>query len=137
MTWALVSVIGLLLALLAPSLVWLHAEISEGKHLRDRLDEQTRLSSEYQHERDVVVAAHAVTSTQLKEASERVTVVEAQRNELMRERADRLKESDAQTVADVLDSTLAKPWRAVHGVPQVPAAGHSSAADDLIDPAKL
>ena len=82
---------------------------------RDLLDGERKVSAEYKSGRDVEVAAHAVTSAQLAEAKQRLDGAEAQLRDFESRRIAKLKESDAQTVADVLVDTLGKPWPGVTG----------------------
>ena len=84
MTWAIIGLSVLFISMLAPALIWLHAEINEGKHIRDRLDEQMKLASQYESERDVEVAAHAVTKDELATEKNLRAIAEAQRNEAQR-----------------------------------------------------
>jgi CRISPR/Cas system CMR subunit Cmr4 (Cas7 group RAMP superfamily) len=79
-TWALVSIAGLLALMLTSTGVWLHAEISEGKLLRDSLDQEQRLSFEYQHERDVMVAKLKVAEDLLAQEKNLRVIAESQRN---------------------------------------------------------
>src|ERR1043165_8080827 len=81
LTWALVGLCVLLGGLLSPSLIWLHGETQEGKHLRDRLDEEMKLGAQYRSERDVEVAAHAVTKDLLEKERNLRPVAEAARTE--------------------------------------------------------
>jgi hypothetical protein len=84
MIWALLGTTVLFIGLLAPALVWLHAEINEGKHIRDRLDEEMKLGAQYRSERDIEVAAHAVTKDLLDKEQHLRAATEAQRNDAMR-----------------------------------------------------
>jgi methylmalonyl-CoA mutase N-terminal domain/subunit len=119
MTWALISLAGLLILLLTSTGVWLHAEVSEGKHVRDRLDEQTKVSAEYQHERDVSVAAHAVTRDQLATETTLRAIAEAQRNEAQRKLraylARNLATASEQEITDVINDVFATPLSLVPG----------------------
>lgn len=84
MTYALVGLCVLLGGLLAPSLIWLHGETQEVKRLRVVLEQTQAREREYQSQRDVEVAAHEVTKTQLKQEQALRSVAEAARNEAQR-----------------------------------------------------
>jgi hypothetical protein len=105
-TWALVGLCVLLGAILAPALMWLHAEVKEGKALRDLYDEQLKLAAEYRHERDVEVAAHAVTRDLLEKEQHLRAVVETQRNEVQRRARAYLTQNLANASEKEIDATV-------------------------------
>lgn len=138
MIWAFLGYAVLSLGAVVGAFLDARSARKETMRLRDVLDSERSVSAEYKSARDVEVAAHAVTSAELKEATQRLAVAEAQRNEVMRREAERLKESDVHTVADVLSDSLAQPWKPVHGVqPSQAADDNSGAGDRLIDPSKV
>jgi hypothetical protein len=137
MTYALLGLSILLLAILTPTLVWLHAEVSEGKHLRDRLDEEMKLGAQYRSERDVEVQAHAVIADQLKTEKQLRAVAEAQRNEAMRRARAYLAQSLANASEGDIDAAIVDLFSSPLGVvrPQVPAASRPApGSDDLEKP---
>jgi hypothetical protein len=131
LTWALVGLCVLLGGLLAPSLIWLHGETQEGKHLRDRLDEEMKLGAQYRSERDVEVAAHAVTKDLLEKEQHLRAVVEMERNESMRKARAYLARSLAHASEGEIDAAVSDLFSSLPGVvrPQVPTAS-STATDD-------
>jgi formate dehydrogenase maturation protein FdhE len=118
-TYAIISIVGLFLLLLASTGVWLHAEVSEGKRLRDTLDSQRELAGKYQHERDVEVAAHAVTKDQYATEKTLRAIAETQRNEAQRKLraylARNLATASEQEITDVINDVFATPLSLVPG----------------------
>jgi predicted Holliday junction resolvase-like endonuclease len=135
MTWALLSLSVLLLAILTPTLIWLHAEVSEGKHLRDRLEEQTKLSEEYRSGRDIEVAAHAVTTDELDKEKYLRAAAEAQRDEALRKSraylAQNLRNASEGELNAVVADLFSSPLSVVR--PQVPAASSPAANDSDLE----
>jgi hypothetical protein len=134
MIWALLGTTVLFIGLLAPALVWLHAEVSEGKHLRDRLDEEMKLAAQYRSERDVEVVAHAVTKDLLDKEQHLRAATEAQRNDAMRRARAYLAQSLANASEGDIDAAIVDLFSSPLGVvrPQVPAASRPApGSDDL------
>lgn len=92
MTYALVGLCVLLAGMLSAAGLWLRSEVKEGKTCRDRLEEMDDLADRYHSERDVEVAAHAVTSAELAETKLRLASAEADRNEAWRLARDQIAE---------------------------------------------
>lgn len=80
MTYALIGLSVLLASMLVPLGLWLHAEVREGKAIRDRLEQEQQVSMEYRHQRDEATARLKVTEDQLKTESELRVIAESQRN---------------------------------------------------------
>jgi predicted Holliday junction resolvase-like endonuclease len=141
-TWALVSLSFLLLALLVPTAVWLHAEISEGKHLRDLYEEQVHVAARYMGERDLEVAAHAVTTDELKKERSLRSQAEAQRNDALRRARELLVKHMGEATDEEIAAAMADLFAGFSGggggtggVPHVPKADRPSASDtDLEKP---
>jgi hypothetical protein len=105
--------------------VWLHAEVSEGKHcaIGSTSNEGRR---EYQHERDVSVAAHAVTKDQLEQERNLRVIAEASRNVAMHRVGELLaKHMEEATNEEIAAATadLFAPIGLVRA--QVPTASHA------------
>jgi hypothetical protein len=136
MTYALLSLAGLLVLMLTSTGVWLHAEVSEGKRLRDTLDSQRDLAGKYQHERDVEVAAHTVTKDQLEQERNLRVIAEASRNVAMHRVGELLaKHMEEATNEEIAAATadLFAPIGLVRA--QVPTASNARTDDaDLLKP---
>jgi hypothetical protein len=118
-TWALVSIAGLLALMLTSTGVWLHAEISEGKHLRDSLDQEQRIAFEYKHERDVLTAELAVAKDQLATEHNLRTIAESQRNAAQQKAraylAQHLATAGENEITDVVQELFSTPLSLVPG----------------------
>jgi hypothetical protein len=118
-TWALVSLAGLLVLMLTSTGVWLHAEISEGKRIRDRLDETKALSAEYQHQRDVLTAELAVTEDLLAQEKNLRVIAESQRNAAQQKAraylARNLVTASENEITDVVQELFSTPLALVPG----------------------
>jgi hypothetical protein len=118
-TWALVSIAGLLALMLTSTGVWLHAEISEGKHLRDSLDQEQRLAFEYQHERDATVAKLKVTEDLLAQEKNLRVIAESQRNAAQQKAraylARNLATASENEITDVVQELFSTPLSLVPG----------------------
>lgn len=105
----------------------------ETMNVRDLLDAEQFRASEYKSQRDIEVAAHAVTSALLKETGERLSRAESQRNAVSRRLAEQLKGADIADAARIVSDLLADPLPGVSSI--VPAADRSRAGgDDLEKP---
>jgi hypothetical protein len=118
-TWALVSLAGLLVLMLTSTGVWLHAEISEGKRIRDRLDEEKKLSAEYQHERDATVAKLKVAEDLLAQEKNLRVIAESQRNAAQQKAraylARNLVTASENEITDVVQELFSTPLALVPG----------------------
>jgi hypothetical protein len=118
-TWALVSLAGLLVLMLTSTGVWLHAEISEGKRIRDRLDEEKKLSAEYQHERDATVAKLKVAEGLLAQEKNLRVIAESQRNAAQQKAraylARNLVTASENEITDVVQELFSTPLALVPG----------------------
>jgi hypothetical protein len=119
MTYALIGLSVLLASMLVPTGAWLHAEISEGKRIRDRLDEEKKLSAEYQHERDVTVAKLKVTEDLLTQEKNLRVIAESQRNAAQQKAraylARNLVTASENEITDVVQELFSTPLALVPG----------------------
>lgn len=123
--------------MLVPAGIWLHAEVREGKRIRDRLDEQTKLTAEYQHQRDLEVTAHTVTKDQLEQERNLRAIAETQRNNAMRRVRELLVKYMGEATNEEIADATALLFSPIGGVvrEEVPAANRPSAgSDDLEKP---
>jgi hypothetical protein len=106
--------------------------------IRDLLDHERVLSRQYQMERDIEVAAHAVTRSQLEETRERLSMAEAQRNSAYRDvRAhyvERIKNAPIADAGKLLELLLATPFPPVRLPQRAEASGGTANDSDLEKP---
>jgi hypothetical protein len=109
----------------------------EALAVRDLLDAQRQLARQYEMERDVEIAAHAVTSTELREARERLSIAEAQRNTAYREARDhyveQVKNAPIADAGKLLEELLAAPWPSAVGMPKARTTDDTSADDSDLE----
>lgn len=136
MTWALIALATLLASLLVPTGIWLHAEVNEGKNLRDRLEQEQQVSMEYRHQRDEATARLAVSEDQLEQERNLRVIAERQRNEAMSKVRDVLAKHMGDATNEEIADIATGLFSALNVVrPQVSAAGHASTDDtDLQKP---
>jgi hypothetical protein len=88
LTYVAIAALASALAAVITISLLLHRAQREAMAVRDLLDSERTLARQYGSERDLEVAAHAVTREQLKQERDLRAVAEAQRNEALRSARD-------------------------------------------------
>ena len=100
----------------------------------DLLNEERGISRQYKSERDIEVAAHAVTRKRLEQEQNLRAIAEAQRNEAQRKVRDMLTKHMRNATDDEIRALTADAFSSpLSLVPKVPEADDAT-PDDLLDP---